>query len=444
MSASGLVRVTVTSQTRRVDLVLPGAVPVAELVPELARSVGVLDPGTVHGDYRLITAGGRVLADDAGLAVQGIEDGGLLTVAAGVDDVPPRVYDDVVEAMADIVERDLEPWPRVAGRRAAVTAAALLMTLGAVALFLQPSGFACAAAAAGALVLTTSAIVVSRVQREVENAVVLAWTGAVYATVAGFTLARDGPLFGLPVAYAGAGVTVAGLVCLVGLGDGRTLMIPPLVVGALILASGLIIRIGPFGPAVVLTTTLAGVVMVGSILPWLALNATHTTVQQLRSLQDVTADPDVVDPDRVGADLRTAHQILAAVSAAVGLLLVCLAPFAVSLGLCGTLLAVGSCLVVMLRTRQHRARTQVLLGLVAGIAGLSSVAVSMLWLHPGWRSVAAVVLVTTGALLFVVTLLPSPPSARWGRAGDLAESAALMALPPLLVVATGIFAAVRG
>ena len=40
--SSGLVRVTVASGSRRVDLVLPGAVPVAELVPELARSVGIL------------------------------------------------------------------------------------------------------------------------------------------------------------------------------------------------------------------------------------------------------------------------------------------------------------------------------------------------------------------------------------------------------------------
>ncbi|MFC6345025.1 EsaB/YukD family protein [Nocardioides hankookensis] len=47
--ASGLVRVTVASGTRRVDLVLPGAVPVAELVRELARSVGLLDPGTGQG-----------------------------------------------------------------------------------------------------------------------------------------------------------------------------------------------------------------------------------------------------------------------------------------------------------------------------------------------------------------------------------------------------------
>jgi len=57
--ASGLVRVTVASGTRRVDLVLPGAVPVAELVPELARSVGLLDATTVYGGYRLVTVDGR-------------------------------------------------------------------------------------------------------------------------------------------------------------------------------------------------------------------------------------------------------------------------------------------------------------------------------------------------------------------------------------------------
>ena len=124
---SGLVRVTVASGTRRVDLVLPGAVPVAELVPELARSVGLLDAATVYGGYRLVTAEGRELAGDAGLIIQGVEDGGLLTVTAGVDDPPPRVYDDVVEAMADVVERDLEPWAPASGRRTALVAAGLLM-----------------------------------------------------------------------------------------------------------------------------------------------------------------------------------------------------------------------------------------------------------------------------------------------------------------------------
>ncbi|MDE0778983.1 MAG: EsaB/YukD family protein, partial [Nocardioides sp.] len=63
--ASGLVRVTVASGSRRVDLVLPGAIPVAELVPELARSVGLLDSATVYAGYRLVTSDGRRLEGDS-------------------------------------------------------------------------------------------------------------------------------------------------------------------------------------------------------------------------------------------------------------------------------------------------------------------------------------------------------------------------------------------
>src|SRR3546814_2362846 len=107
-TTSGLVRVTVASGIRRVDLVLPGSIPVAELVPELARSVGLLDAATVYAGYQVITGDGRRLVGDAGLTMQGVEDGALLTVAAGVDQEAPRVYDDVVEAMADAVERDLK------------------------------------------------------------------------------------------------------------------------------------------------------------------------------------------------------------------------------------------------------------------------------------------------------------------------------------------------
>src|SRR3990170_4443493 len=97
-SASGLVKVTVTSGTRRVDLVLPAAVPVAELLPELVRSVGLLDGSTVYGGYLLVTQEGRELAPDASLTMQGVEDGVGLTVAAGGDGAAPRVFDDVVDA----------------------------------------------------------------------------------------------------------------------------------------------------------------------------------------------------------------------------------------------------------------------------------------------------------------------------------------------------------
>jgi type VII secretion integral membrane protein EccD len=451
--ASGLVRVTVASGTRRVDLVLPGAVPVAELVPELARSVGLLDASTVYGGYRLVTVDGRELSSSAGLTIQGVEDGGVITVTAGVSDPAPRVYDDVVEAMADVVERDLRPWSPETGRRTALSAAGLLMALGALALLVQhESAVAVAAAGLVALAMVVGAIVLSRGQDEPDAAVAVAWMGAGYAAVAGLMWALPEQLpdlwqdevFGYPVAAAGGAALVAGVVALLGLGDGRTLVLPLVVVGAIFVGGGLATERLDLDPAVVLTSTLVFVVLVGSIFPWLALGATGTHVDQLYTVADITADPDDIDPGQVGADARTAHEILVGVSATVGLLLVLVAPLAVSLGVSGTVVAVMSCLVVMLRTRQYRTGAEVLVGLVSGVLGLISVGAAMLWLHPDWRPVAAVALATTGAVLLAATLLPASPSVRRGRLGDIAETIALLSLLPLLVVATGLLAAVQG
>jgi type VII secretion integral membrane protein EccD len=446
VSQSGLVRVTVSSGTRRVDLVLPGSVPVAELVPELARSVGLLDAATVYGGYRVVTADGRDLAPETGLITQGVEDGGLLTITAGVDEATPRVYDDIVEAMTDVVERDLQPWAPASGRRTALVAAGLLMALGAVALLIQyTSLLAGVAAAVVAVALVAGAIVLSRAQHEPEAAVAVAWMGCGYAALAGLMLVlrEDPDLFTYPVACAGGAAMLAGFVCILGLGEGRTLVLPPVVVGATFLATGLLTKAGSFDPAVVLTTALALVVLAGSIFPWLALGVTSTKVDQLFAPADITADPSEIDPTRVGADARVAHQILVAISATVGLLLVLVAPLAVSLGLSGTLLALVSCLVVMLRTRQYRTGQEVLVGLGSGIAGLLSIAVSLLWMHPDWRPTVAVTLAATGAVLLALTLVPGTPSLRRGRLGDLAETICLLALLPLVVLATGIYSAVR-
>jgi type VII secretion integral membrane protein EccD len=439
-ATSGLVRVTVASGTRRVDLVLPGAVPVAELVPELARSVGLLDAATVYGGYRLVSQDGRQLSPDAGLTMQGVEDGGLLTVAAGVDDEPPRVYDDVVEAMSDVVERELRPWEPAAGRRTALWSAGLLLTLGAAALLIQrESLLAGVAAAVVAALLLTGAIVLSRAQREPEAAVALAWMAAGYGAAAGLMLAPDGKPFGLPLAFAGLGALAVGVFALTGLGEGRPLVLPAVVVGAIFAASGMVRENADFDPAVVYTIALALVVIVGSVFPWLALGATSTRVEQVVTLADITNDPAEIDPERVSADARLAHEILLAVSATVGVLLVLIAPLAVSLGVYGTILALVCCLVVMLRTRQYRTGSEVLVGLVSGILGLVAIAIAVLWMHPDWRPTAAVALAATGALVLAVTLLPTTPSVQRGRFGDIAETIALLSLLPLLVLAIGLF-----
>ncbi|CAI9401203.1 type VII secretion integral membrane protein EccD [Nocardioides sp. T2.26MG-1] len=438
-----LVRVTVASGTRRVDLVLPGAVPVAELVPELARSVGLLDPAVVHAGYRVVTSRGRELAPDRGLAAQGVGDGGLLAVAARIEEGPARTYDDVVEAMVDVVEHDLAPWDPASGRRAVLGAVTLALCVGAAAVLLQ-RGSPVAGAAAGvvAAVLAAGAVVLSRVRHQAGPAVAVAWLATAYAAVAGLVpTAGDDPLGGLPVA--GGAMVLTGLGCLVGVRHGRALLMPPAVLGAILVATGPLLRATGLDPAAVAAGVIVVAVLAGGGFPRLALGLTGVSADLPVGDDDAEAAPRPVDRDRVAADARLAHEILVGLSATVGLLLVLAAPLAAARGVAGTLLAVSCCLVVLLRTRRHRSRSEVLVGLASGTAGLAAVAVAVLWLHPGWRPTVAAASVGVGLLLIVVTVLAPVASVRRRGLGDRAESIAVLALLPALVVASGLFSVIR-
>jgi type VII secretion integral membrane protein EccD len=438
-SAAGLVRVTVASQTRRVDLVLPADVPVAELLPELARCVGMLEPTTVHDGHRLVTAGGRELRGEASLASQGIVDGHLLALFTGTSE-REQLYDDNAEAMADIVERERAPWDPDFGRCAALTTAALMTAFGALALAMVGSVASGASAAALSFGLTVGAVGLSRVHRDAEAAVGVAGVAVTFAAVAGLLLAPNAASDALPLACAGAGAVIAGLACLLGLREGRYLAVPSVVVGVVLMTTATVTKATQIEPAVILTTVLTIAVMVGSFVPSLALGLTGTMSDEVSPTHVCP-----VDLDRVSADARLAHQILIAASVTAGLLLLIGAPLAVSLGPSGMALAITCSLVVMLRTRRHYAGSQVRVGLVSGITGLLSVATTTLWLHPSWRPTVAPLLATAGAVtLLAATLRPSRPSVRWDRLCDLIESVALLAALPLLAVAAGTFASIRG
>lgn len=362
-------------------------------------------------------------------------------MGAGVDDAPPRVYDDVVEAMADAVERDLPPWSPAAGRRTALIAATGLLLVGALALLLQRgSDIGAAAAAIVAAVLTVAGVTLGRARREREAAVCLAWLGVVYAAVAAVMAVPDRPLSDpLTLAACGAGALAAGLVGLVGLAEGRVLLIPAVVVGGILGAGGLVLdAAGVDDVAEAFTVVLVVVVIAGSLLPWLALSSTRTRGEQVRSVAEFTAAPTPVHAQQVQQDAQIGHELMLGVSVTVGVLLVLVAPMAVSLGVAGALTVVAGAAVVMLRTRQYRAGSQVLVGLASGVTALIVAALAVLVLHPDWQPTLAVVLAGAGAVLLATTLLPNSTSVRRGRLGDLAEATALVALLPLLVVALGL------
>ncbi|WP_245993928.1 EsaB/YukD family protein [Nocardioides immobilis] len=319
-----LLRVTAVAGGRRSDLAVPGGVAVAELVPDLARAVGLLDPAAVYAGYRL-HAQGRRLRPDQGLREQGVDDGALLAVAARADEGQPAVHDDLAEATAEAVAR-VRPWRPADTRR------------------------------------TTCA------------------TG----------------LLGLAV----------------GLGA---------------LAWDLVPRV----------TTGWSVVLVLAVLAGNALPALAVAVGVGR------ADGTPADPDRVEALVVRSTRLLLVGSVVVGLVAVVTVPV-VADGTAGAALAVDCCLVLLLRAPRHRSLTQVLVDAAGGLAGLLVIVVAVLLRHPDARPVLAGTLVLAGLVTCGVTRLPPVPAILRARAIDLVETLALVALAPLLLVATHGLARITG
>ena len=440
---SGRVCVTVTSGTRRVDLALPSAVCVADLAPELARSVSVLD-STVHGGVHVLARDGRELTPGLGLAAQGVEHGDVLTVAVGSWADPPWAHDDLPEAVADLVAGDVAPWSPGAGRRTAHVAAAALLLTGAAGLVNQHSrvGVGPTAVAAAAVLLLT-AVLFARVRGDAIVAAVTANLGCVYAAVAGLCWGWGDQSVGVRVACAGALLLAAGLVAALGLVIGRLSLMPAVLTGAVAMVTGALTSISTLDPAILPTCLLALLVIVSSVFPGLALSAAGTGRHVLAGTEACPeCTPSAIDQHRLAADVRLAREILVGSSATIGLLVPTLAPVAVACGPFGFAVPVLGCAVVMLRTRRYRAALDVSIGVFTGLAGLISTGATTLWLDDSRSFVVALAAVVAGVLLPWQSLAARGDRVRYGplgdRVGDWVETAALVALLPALVLAVSI------
>jgi len=443
--ATGLVRVSVVGGDRRADLAVPGTIAVADLLPELASAVGVLDPYTVHGGFRLVRPDGRSLEPGAGLTIQGVEDGAVLALEPGWDATVPAVYDDVIEAVAHTFEAQSRPWGPASGRRTALAAAALLLGVAAAALALMRSTGAPVAAIGTVLaaLLVCSAAVLARAQREPEAAAATALLAVPYAAAAGLAAAPAAPVMRLPLALAGAGVVVAAAVAMLALIEYRALLLPPITLGAAAAVTGAVLAVTELQVGVPIAVILVLAVLAGPAIPALAMALIRINVFTPRSEAEIRANPGRIDPDAIAADVRVAHELFLSLVATVGLVVVLAVPFVVQLGVVGAALAGCACAALILRARQYRASHEVAAGLGAGVAGFVVLGVSGAVAHPGWRPALSLLLILSGVLLLAAAVRPGRPSLQLGRAGDVAEGVSLVALLPLLVLAAGALGAIR-
>lgn len=438
---TGLVRVSVVRAGRRSDLAVPGAVPVADLLPELVAAVGALDPYTVHGGYRLVRTDGVTLRPDEGLAAQGVQDGHVLTVGVGAEDLAPRVYDDVVEAVADSIERQTRPWSDASSRRTALAVASVVLLVGAASLgALRAEGLpvALAGLVLSALLLTAGAVL-ERGQQAHEPALVACWGATVFAGVCGLALGAPASIPTLSLAALGTAVLVVSAVGMLALATDRAVLLPGVAVGALLAVAGVLVSFTGVTLSAAAAVAAALAVVAGAVVPWAAMGTTSLQVPQPRTDSEIVADPAPLDGEAVDRQVRMGRTVLVSLTVTVSLVLAACTYLLVGLGLFGFGVVVVSAAALALRTRQYRDSLEVLVGFGGATLALLLATVSAVALHPDWRVPLAAVLVVVAAVLLVVAALPRTPSVRVARLGDVVEGFALVSLLPLVVAALGFF-----
>ncbi len=417
-------------------MALPGPVPIAELVPELARRLGVVNPATTHHRCVTRTVDGRVLRADLGVSAQGVEHGDILLITAVAADHQIPRYDDPAEAMAQVAS-EVPPWNPRAACWAHLVAAASLLVVGAGCASTRrgdPWAFWSSLLVAGALVLAAAAF--SRLRGETALAIVLAYVGCGYAAVAGMLFVGQGPLGAAAVVDAGASVAVTGLLTsAVLVGDGCLAMLPAVVTGTVVAAVAGLSEVARVESAPMLSGLLVLVVLGWDGLPWLCLSTAGAGRHVLIPADQPSLDTAVsIDLERVSAHARRARRLLTVGSATSGALLVLLAPFAVSLGPPGPAVPLLGAAVVMLRVRRSRAAVDVGVGLASGVLTVSFTLVSWAWRAADWRPIIGTGAAALGLVVLVEVLGSSGAGMRRTWLGDLVERAALGALVPSLLL----------
>lgn len=437
-----LLRISVVAGDRRLDVGAPGSIPVAEIIPGFARTLRLLDAGSVHGGYRLLRSDGSALSTAISLIAQSVSDGEVLTMEVGATSPGPRVYDDVVEAVSDAVEKDFAPWTQQDSSRAAVGAAAAFLLAGAIMLVGAGNGSLLPpviAASVGALVLVSAAVIARR-DVHLSGAQAMILCGAVFWAVAGllFTAPDAASLWGWPLAAAGAGAVLAGAAGLALLPRNQEICIIPLAAGVILASAGTVVATTDLSPGNVLAMTVAVAVTASNGIPWLALSSTNLRVVSPQSDEDVFTDPAPIDPEAVGRSYRRGYRLQFGLRAAVAVVTLIATPAVASLGLTGVLLLVLAYTGMLLSVRQTFSRADVFVVMATGIVGLTFTTLIAALAHPQWRGSLMVAVAVVAAVVVGACLIAPRPRAAFGRVADSVELLSLALLLPLGVAAAGL------
>jgi type VII secretion integral membrane protein EccD len=453
-----LARVTVAAPKRRMDVALPDTMVVAELLPHLLRHAGdeLTGTGDEHGGWVLRRASGAMLDPTRNLTAQGVRDGELLHLSPRRDDWPELAYDDVVEVIASGARRAGRSWGRAATRRCALAVGSAVLALGIVVVVMSGPpwtgpGATALAIAAG---LSLLGILLSRAFADAGAGAVLAAAALPYGFTGGVLIAaREGSsvtdLGAAGLLLGSAALLVFSVIGYTGVAAGHLVFMA----GALSALTGLLSAVlglagmASAGVAAVALTTVIG------LLPGYPVIATWMGRLPVPELPD--------RPEDILADRPTPRrlEVFAAVSRATDLLSGMLLGAAATGGVAiaylmatdastpAALLAFAASLALLLRARLFALPRQRLPLLTSGVIGLALVLLGAVATAPrgAGRLMLLVILLVAAAAILTAGLVYSrrSPSPYIGRAADILDVLAIMALIPLACAVTGLYRAIQ-
>lgn len=443
-----LIPLTITYGVDRTDVTIPQSIPLVELLPGLVESVGAFSDQPTNDGFAVRTASGRLLDQSKSLSAQGVRAGAALTLEPLGEGAADMVYDDLTEAVGQVVERVSTPWTRDDARTFAALSAAALIFVAAVLLATTPqdaissmqSGnvaffnyvYGAIGVVAALLVTGTSAVVTRKYPGPA--GIALAHTVPFLTAASALRLSQSQWDTGGWIAV-GVGLLVGSLAALTLPKRYRISIAAPLVLGTMTAATGLMVKVGSLSQVGVSALLFALVIVLLQLAPWIALAHIPVRILDANTSEQIPAQgiTDQVTTSFVFVVSLRAGGALAAVFLTVSMLSTAgLRSFSVPLAL----VVLGS-VSLILQTRSIRARVEVLLSSLTGLTTILVGATLVTRADPAslpWVTLSAI----AAALVLVVTNVVGPRARpHLTRIADTIAVLSLFVLIPLAVYLWG-------
>ncbi|TDD61784.1 type VII secretion integral membrane protein EccD [Kribbella antibiotica] len=453
MNITGLVRVTIDTPERRLDLALPEQATVAEVLPGLLTRAG--EDLADEGGWTLRRIDGTELGLGRTVGAHRVRDGEILYLVPRETDWPELEYDDLVDAVASGSRRLGAAWGPWYTRAAGLTGATVAILTACFTILRTGSPWSGPAVRMLLLasLLAAIGVLLARVAGDSGAGVVVGGLSLPTAFIGGallFAGEESWPTLGAPQILAGsAALLLAGACCLVGVVDGAALFATGAALGVIGILSGWTGTAESLDGADVAAITAVALVAISPLFGSLAIRLGRVPMPILpRTTADLVRDDPQPPRTHVYGAVVRADDLLTGILTATGVVLVICEILLVAAGgrsaTIATMLIAAACLI---RARLYPIVKQRLTWLAAGLAAVVALLIGCLGAglaDPVPTVIPVTLLLACGSVVLGLRYARRPPNPYLSRAAELLEIVIMLTLVPVACGILGLYGVLRG